>query len=146
MGLPRTAVLTGLAVLVTAAPAHGATFTVNTTADTAGPVGCPTVCTIRNAISAAAANNLTDDIVAIPAGTYTLNPQLGALSVPASATRITIDGAGANTTFIQPSNDPPTGGAGDRLERRRDRARGDPAQRRLRHRRAGTSPSRARPT
>jgi Right handed beta helix region len=101
MGL-RTAVLTGFVALVVAAPAQAATFTVNTTADTAGAAGCPTDCTVRNAISAAAANgNTTDDVVVIPAGTYVLNTQLGSLAVPASATRITITGAGANTTFLQ---------------------------------------------
>ncbi len=66
------------------------TFTVNTTADTAGPAGCPVFCTIRNAISAAAANGTaTDDIVVVPAGIYMLNPQLGALIVPSGGSRST---------------------------------------------------------
>ena len=71
------------------------------TDDIAGAAGCPAVCTVRNAISAAAANNTTDDIVAIPAGTYSLNPVFGTLTVPNDATRITIQGAGANSTIIQ---------------------------------------------
>ena len=96
--------LTGFVALVVAAPAQAATFTVNTTADTVGASGCTDACArCATAIAAAAVNgNTADDIVVIPAGTYVLNTQLGSLSVPASATRITISGAGANTTFIQP--------------------------------------------
>jgi hypothetical protein len=100
----RAFVLTGFAALLIAAPAQAATFTVNTTADTVGASGCTAaVCTVRTAIAAAAGNgNTTDDLVVIPAGTYVLNSQLGSLTVPAAATRITLTGAGANTTFIQP--------------------------------------------
>jgi hypothetical protein len=101
----RAFVFTGFAALLIAAPAQAATFTVNTTADPVGASGCTAVlCTVRTAIAAAAANgNATDDVVAIPAGTYTLTTSLGALNVPASATRITISGAGANATFLQSS-------------------------------------------
>ena len=90
-----------VAVALFPAAARADTFTVNTTADTAGAAGCTTVlCTIRNAISAAAATTATDDIVVVPAGVYTLNSQFGVLVVP---TGITIRGAGANATIIQPS-------------------------------------------
>ena len=103
----RAAFIAGLAALAVAAPAQAATFTVTTTADTAGPAGCTAVaCTLRSAISAAAGNgNTADDVIVVPAGTYTLNAQLGGLVVPASATRITLQGAGANTTIIQPPTD-----------------------------------------
>ncbi len=99
----RAVVLIGLFTLLVTAPAQAATFTVNSTTDPVGASGCTvTLCTIRTAIAAAAANgSTTDDIVDIPAGTYTLTTGLGALAVPASATRITISGAGANTTFVQ---------------------------------------------
>ena len=101
----RAVVLIGLLTLLMTAPAQAATFTVNSTTDPVGASGCTvTLCTIRTAIAAAAANgSTTDDIVDIPAGTYTLTTGLGALTVPASATRITISGAGANTTFVQAS-------------------------------------------
>ncbi len=99
---PTKTTLAALALaLLAPGTASAATFTVNRTDDIAGAAGCPAVCTVRNAISAAAANNTTDDIVAIPAGTYSLNSQLGTLSVPNDATRITIQGAGANSTIIQ---------------------------------------------
>jgi hypothetical protein len=99
----RTLVLTGFVALLAAAPAQAATFTVNSTTDPVGASGCTAVlCTVRTALAAAAGNgSTTDDIVVIPAGTYTLTTSLGALTVPASATRITISGAGANTTFLQ---------------------------------------------
>jgi hypothetical protein len=100
----RALLLTGFVALLAAAPAQAATFTVTTTADTVGASGCTaSLCTVRTAIAAAAGNgNTTDDVVVIPAGTYVLNSQLGSLAVPASATRITVSGGGANTTFLQP--------------------------------------------
>ena len=74
----RAALFAGLFALAVAAPAQAATFTVNTTADTAG-TGCTAVaCTIRGALAAAAANgNTADDVIVIPAGTYTLNAAAG---------------------------------------------------------------------
>ncbi len=101
----RAVVLIGLLTLLVTAPAQATTFAVNSTADPAGAAGCTvTLCTIRTALAAAAANgNTTDDVVEIPAGTYSLTNGNGALTVPASATRITINGAGANTTFVQPA-------------------------------------------
>ena len=99
----RAALFAGLFALGVAAPAQAATFTVNTTADTAGTGCTAVVCTIRGALAAAAANgNTADDVIVVPAGTYTLNPQLGGLNVQASATRITVQGAGANATIIEP--------------------------------------------
>jgi CSLREA domain-containing protein len=104
MGLRRIAVLTGLAALAAAAPAQAATFTVTTTADPPGAEGCtPAVCTLRSAITAAGGNgNATDDVIVMPAGLYTVTAQLGALTVPSGATRITFQGAGTNTTSIEP--------------------------------------------
>ena len=77
----RAVVLIGLLTLLVTAPAQAATFTVNSTTDPVGASGCTvTLCTIRTAIAAAAANgSTTDDIVDIPAGTYTLTTGLGAL-------------------------------------------------------------------
>ncbi|HEY6889464.1 MAG TPA: choice-of-anchor Q domain-containing protein, partial [Solirubrobacter sp.] len=99
----RTVALLGLAMLVTAAPAQAATFTVTTTADTAGASGCTaTLCTVRTAIAAAAANgNGADDVIVLQGLTYAVNAASGALTVPTGATRITIQGAGANATAIQ---------------------------------------------
>ncbi|MDA0164688.1 Ig-like domain-containing protein [Solirubrobacter ginsenosidimutans] len=100
----RTVALLGLAMLVTAAPAQAATFTVTTTADTPGAAGCTaTLCTVRTAIAAAAANgNTADDVIVLAAGsTYAVTAASGALTVPNGATRITIQGAGANSTAIQ---------------------------------------------
>jgi hypothetical protein len=88
------------AALGAAAPAHADTFVVNTTADTAGPTGCPSFCTIRNALSAATANGTAvDDVIQIPAGTYLLTQ--GSLNVTSG--RITLDGASANETIIDQS-------------------------------------------
>ena len=99
----RTVALLGLAMLVTAAPAQAATFTVTTTADTAGASGCTaTLCTVRTAIAAAAANgNGADDVIVLSGATYAVNAASGALTVPTGATRITIQGTGANATAIQ---------------------------------------------
>jgi hypothetical protein len=97
----RTVALLVLAMLVTAAPAQAATFTVTTTADTPGASGCTaTLCTVRTAIAAAAANgNATDDVIVLSGSTYAVNAASGALTVPTGATRITIQGTG--TTAIQ---------------------------------------------
>jgi hypothetical protein len=99
----RTVALLGLAMLVSAAPAQAATFTVTTTADTAGASGCTaTLCTVRTAIAAAAANgNGADDVIVLQGLTYAVNAASGALTVPTGATRITIQGTGANATAIQ---------------------------------------------
>src|SRR3954447_15596420 len=102
----RTAVLTALATLVASAPAQAATFTVTTTADTPGASACTAaVCTVRAAIAAAAANGTAaDDVIVLPAGQYAVDASLGALTIPSGATRITLQGAGANTTVIEPPN------------------------------------------
>jgi hypothetical protein len=105
---PLAVALLALTGLGWGSEARADVITVNTTADTVGAAGCPALCTIRNAISAAAGNgNSADDVIVVPAGVYVLNPQLGTLAVPTGATRITIQGAGANATFIQPNVESP---------------------------------------
>ena len=86
------------------AAARAAEFDVTGPADTIGASGCTAVsCTLRSAITAAADNgNATDDVIVLPAGQYAVNTQLGPLAVPTGATGITIRGAGANSTTIQP--------------------------------------------
>ncbi|MDA0164684.1 hypothetical protein OM076_30735 [Solirubrobacter ginsenosidimutans] len=86
------------------AAASADTFTVTGPADTIGASGCTAaLCTLRSAISAAADNgNTTDDVIVLPAGQYAVSTQLGQLAIPTGATRITIQGAGANSTTIQP--------------------------------------------
>ena len=84
--------LVGLAV---PASASAATFTVTTTTD--GPTCSGSTCTLRGAIAAAQANGAgEDDMIVVPAGTYALASPLSV-----TGTRITIDGAGANTTIIR---------------------------------------------
>src|SRR3954449_6783845 len=102
----RTVALTGLAMLAAAAPAQAATFTVTTTADTPGASACTAaLCTVRTAIAAAAANGTgADDVIVLPAGQYAVDASLGTLTIPSGATRITLQGAGANTTVIEPPN------------------------------------------
>jgi hypothetical protein len=103
MGL-RIVALTALAALAAVAPAQAETFTVTTTADPVGVASCtPTLCTVRTAITAAGANGTAaDDVIVMPAGVYAVTAQLGALTVPSNATRITFQGAGANSTSIEP--------------------------------------------
>ena len=83
------------------APAGGsaATFTVNTTVDTAVAGGCVSnpSCSLREATTAANASADPQDTVEIPAGTYKLS--LGELQVAGSG-RVTIHGAGARSTTI----------------------------------------------
>jgi hypothetical protein len=99
--IAKSLVLALVAAVLMPAGARAETFTVNTQADSLGPTGCPGVCTVRAAINAAAGNAAgTDDVVEIPAGEYTLNPQLSWLAVGSNATRITIRGAGAHSTSI----------------------------------------------
>ena len=90
------------ALLIVAAPAHAATFQVNTTEDLSSG-GCTAVaCSVRQALSAAIVNGtLEDDVVKVPAGTYPVANVIALSGV--AARRITIEGAGANATFIQPS-------------------------------------------
>lgn len=85
--------------LVAPAVGSAATFTVNTTVDTAVAGGCVSnpSCSLREAV--AAANNSADsaDTVEIPAGTYKLS--LGELQV-AGTGRVTVHGAGPRSTTI----------------------------------------------
>src|SRR5512143_2013866 len=89
---------------------HAATFTVNSTADTAPPVPANCVsgtgtCTLRAAVLAANASAAADTIN-LPAGTYTLaipgrNENLAAtgdLDIVVAGGALTITGAGAATT------------------------------------------------
>ena len=89
--------------------AHAATYTVDSTADapdaTPGDGICrantvPPRCTLRAAIEEA--NARTDaDTISVPAGTYTLT--LGTLTVTRA---VSIEGAGAVSTFVQASTQP----------------------------------------
>ncbi len=89
------AVVIALAGLAVPASASAATFTVTTTTD--GPTCNASTCTLRGAIAAAQANGAgADDTIVVPAGTYALTSPLSV-----TGTRITIAGAGANTTIIR---------------------------------------------
>lgn len=95
-------------------PAYGATITVNTTSD---EFGTGADCSLREAILAANTNTAFggcqagagDDIIVLPAGTYTLtivgagenNTATGDLDI---LSNITISGAGAATTIINGNN------------------------------------------
>ena len=94
------AVLLGLLGL--AGPAQAKTFVVTTTADPPTTAPCtPEQCSLRQALAEAGANgNDEDDVIVLAGTTYQL--QQGALGVPSGATRITVRGAGANATVIQP--------------------------------------------
>ncbi len=90
------AVAIALAGLAVPASASAATFTVTTTTD--GTTCSGSTCTLRGAIAAAQANGAgVDDTIVVPAGLYGINTALNV-----TGTRITIDGAGANTTIIRP--------------------------------------------
>src|SRR3954451_22157198 len=77
--LRRALIAFALMICAAAAPASAATFTVDTTADTAGAgcAGAPGGCSIRKAINASS----DGDTVAIPAGHYLLDPALKAIYV-----------------------------------------------------------------
>jgi len=89
------------ALLVGATPAHAATFNVNTALDTAS---CDAIaCSLRGALDAAVANGVAEeDVVNVPAGTYSV-PAPGLSVTGVNARRITVIGAGANTTIVQPA-------------------------------------------
>lgn len=90
-----------LLALALIAPAAGnaATFNVNTTADTSLPGGCSTdpSCSLRDAIARASESGDGEDLVSVPAGTYSISA--GELSVFGLGT-VTIRGAGARQTVI----------------------------------------------
>ena len=108
-----TAALFAVCILINVSSASAATFVVNSIADandaTPGDGVCETVagsgiCTLRAAITEA--NALAgDDIITLPAGTYT-NTLVGVDDLNASGdldirSNITINGAGSGTTIIQ---------------------------------------------
>jgi hypothetical protein len=95
--------LASVIVALFPATARADTFAVTTAVDDFAVTGCtPVACTLRSAITAATGNgNATDDVIVIPAGQYVISAQ-APLGVGSSATRITLQGAGANSTFVQP--------------------------------------------
>ena len=121
--------LTLVAIALFPAAARADTFTVTTTADTAGAAGCTILlCTIRNAIGAAGATATTDDVINVPAGAYTLDPQFGALSVPTGITirrRRERDGHPANLEPSSRGGDQRRCGRGPQRPHAAQRQRGD---------------------
>lgn len=101
-------------ILVAVVPTmgHAATFTVNSTADTAGLqancVNGTSPCTLRSAIQAANASVGVADVIILPAGTYTLTipginenaAATGDLDITGLGGALEIRGAGAATTII----------------------------------------------
>lgn len=89
-----------LVALGAPAAAQGATFNVNTTADTTIVGGCTTepVCSLRDATLAANASADPEDRIEIPAGGYGLSS--GNELTLDSGTLVTIHGAGARSTVI----------------------------------------------
>jgi hypothetical protein len=98
-GRIRAAGLAVVIALIAAAPAAADTFEVTTFNDGTG--ACPAAtaaCTLRTALTAAAGTS-GSDVIHVPAGTYALNPQFGALNVNTNG--VTIQGDGADKTFIE---------------------------------------------
>jgi len=85
--------------LIAPATAQAATFTVNTTADTSVSGGCTTepACSLRDAIRAAGDSADPEDLVLVPAGSYSISE--GELEVIGTGT-VTIRGAGARKTVV----------------------------------------------
>jgi hypothetical protein len=101
-------VLAALAFM--ASPVQAATFTVNTTTDLASDANCNQAvaggCTMRDALTVATSS----DTVNLPAGTYNINPQLGALvltgdKLTGAGARLTILDGGLVTRVIAATND-----------------------------------------
>jgi hypothetical protein len=92
-----------VAVALLPASARAETFAVNTPAD--GTVCNTITCSVRGAILAANGNGTAEtDVITIPAGRYELSAQFpGGLTI-ASRQRVTISGAGANSTSIEPQS------------------------------------------
>ena len=110
-------ILLGCLALATAGTTFGATFVVDRTDDDAAATACadatPNDCSLRGAITAA--NALAgDDIITLPAGTYTLNntvannEDLNANGDLDFTSNITLNGAGSGTTFIEGNAAPNT--------------------------------------
>ena len=103
--MPRRLLLTCLCLLAGmlisasgAAAASGLTLTVTTTADpdnTAGQCATDGPCSLREAVNQADAD--TGDTIVVPAGTYGVDPTLGAIQLQSP---MTITGAGAPGTFV----------------------------------------------
>ncbi|HEX3238517.1 MAG TPA: choice-of-anchor Q domain-containing protein [Solirubrobacterales bacterium] len=100
--MKRIAGLIALMIVALAAPAaaQGATFNVNTTADTMIVNGCTTepICSLRDAVAAANASADAQDTIEIPAGNYGLST--GNELTLSSGEQVTIHGAGARSTVI----------------------------------------------
>lgn len=96
--IPVACALAALALLAPAAAA-GATFDVNTTADTTVAGGCTTepACSLRDAIAAASASADPEDLVLVPGGEYPISA--GELVVAGAGT-VTVRGEGARKTKI----------------------------------------------
>lgn len=96
--IPVACALVALALLAPTA-AQAATFTVNTTADASVGGGCTTdpACSLRDAITAAGSSTDPEDLVVVPAGSYSISA--GELSVFGEGT-VTVRGAGARSTTI----------------------------------------------
>lgn len=79
--------------------AQAATFTVNTTEDTSVAGGCTTEpsCSLRDAVTAANGSADPEDVVVVPAGSYSISN--GELTLTGAGT-ITVRGAGARSTVI----------------------------------------------
>src|SRR3954454_25384310 len=105
----KRALLGVLGALLVAAPADAATFNVNTTAD--GTTCDATTCSLGGAWRAALSNGATvDDVINVPAGAYAVAGGLNTNQVQIPAPdRITIVGAGANSTSIQQTPVPGVG-------------------------------------
>jgi uncharacterized repeat protein (TIGR01451 family)/CSLREA domain-containing protein len=85
--------------LLAPATAQAATFTVNTTADVSVPEGCTVdpACSLRDAIARAGSSADPEDLVIVPAGSYSISA--GELAVFGEGT-VTIRGAGARNTVV----------------------------------------------
>jgi CSLREA domain-containing protein len=96
----RIAGLIAALAVVVPATAQGATFTVNTNADTTIVGGCTLepVCSLRDAVGAANASPDAEDRIEIPPGNYGLTS--GNELTLNSGSLVTVHGAGARTTVI----------------------------------------------
>ncbi len=93
-------VLACLVLAGTAPAASAATFTVNTSADTSDAGGCMavSVCSLRDAVTAA--NAASGSTIQVPSGHYTLNTGSTLLGPLAPTAAMTIVGTGARNTII----------------------------------------------
>lgn len=94
----RCVVLAGLSLVGLCSSAQAATYTVGTTTDTSTIACSSDPCSLRGLIAQVHAHPSPPDVIDVPAGTYVLNPGLGALLVDHD---ISIVGAGADKTTIE---------------------------------------------